>query len=79
MKNLGETLKQARAAKGVEIRDASDATKVRSDFLRHMENGDFDFDLPEIYKRGFLRLLSRLGPKGNNGGLRRIQTGQELR
>lgn len=58
MKNLGETLKQARAAKGVEIRDASDATKVRSDFLRHMENGDFDFDLPEIYKRGFLRLYA---------------------
>lgn len=58
MKNLGETLKQARAAKGVEIRDASDATKVRGDFLRHMENGDFDFDLPEIYKRGFLRLYA---------------------
>lgn len=58
MKNLGETLKQARAAKGVEIRDASDATKVRGEFLRHMESGDFDFDLPEIYKRGFLRLYA---------------------
>lgn len=51
-------MKQARVAKGVEIRDAADATKVRGDFLRHMEAGDFDFDLPEIYKRGFLRLYA---------------------
>ncbi|MBR6388923.1 MAG: helix-turn-helix domain-containing protein [Opitutales bacterium] len=58
MKNLGETLKQARATKGVELRDASDATKIRIDFLSKMEEGDFDFDLPEIYKRGFLRLYA---------------------
>lgn len=58
MKNLGETLKQARANKGVELRDVSDATKIRTDFLAKMEEGDFNFDLPEIYKRGFLRLYA---------------------
>ena len=58
MKNLGETLKQARAHKGVELRDAADATKIRADFLSKMEEGDFEFDLPEIYKRGFLRLYA---------------------
>ena len=53
MKNLGETLKQARANNCVELRDVSDATKIRTDFLAKMEEGDFNFDLPEIYKRGF--------------------------
>ena len=48
MKNLGETLKQARANKGVELRDVSDATKIRIDFLAKREEGDFNFDLPEI-------------------------------
>ncbi len=58
MKNLGETLKRARANKGVELRDASDATKIRTDFLSKMEEGDFNFDLPGIYKRGFLKLYA---------------------
>ena len=58
MNNLGEILQEARKAKGLSLRDASDATKIRSDFLASMEQGDFGFDLPEIYKRGFLRLYA---------------------
>lgn len=58
MKNLGEILQEARKAKGVSLRDAADATKIRSDFLGNMEQGDFSFDLPEIYRRGFLRLYA---------------------
>lgn len=58
MKNLGETLKNARDAKGVSVEDASDVTKIRIDYIKSMENGDFDFDLPEIYKKGFLRLYA---------------------
>lgn len=58
MNNLGDILKEARTAKGVSIRDAADATKIRGDFLSNMEAGDFNFNLPEIYKRGFLRLYA---------------------
>jgi cytoskeletal protein RodZ len=58
MNNLGEILREARKAKGISIRDAADATKIRSDFIANMEEGLFDYDLPEIYKRGFLRLYA---------------------
>ena len=58
MKNLGEILQEARKAKGISLRDAADATKIRTDFLAAMEDGSFDIDLPEIYKRGFLRLYA---------------------
>jgi hypothetical protein len=41
------------------VREAAEATKVRTDFLTHFENNHFDFDMPEVYKRGFLRLYAR--------------------
>ncbi len=66
MKNLGEKLHEARVARGVTLRDAADMTKIRIDFLQNMEDGNFDFDLPEVYKRGFIRLYAqflRLDPK----------------
>lgn len=59
MPNIGDRLEEARKRQGISIREAAEATKVRGDFLLNFENNQFDFDLPEVYKRGFLKLYAR--------------------
>ena len=49
---------QARTEKGVSVREAADATRLRADVIENMESGAFDYKLPEIYKRGFLRIYA---------------------
>jgi transcriptional regulator with XRE-family HTH domain len=55
MQTIGERLEEARKRKGVSIREAAEATKIRGDYLHKFENNQFDLKLPEIYVRGFLR------------------------
>ncbi len=55
MQTIGERLEEARKRKGVSIREAAEATKIRGDYLHKFENNQFDIKLPEIYVRGFLR------------------------
>jgi len=55
MQTIGERLEEARKRKGISIREASEATKIRSEYLHKLESNSFDFNLPEIYIRGFLR------------------------
>lgn len=52
---IGERLEEARKRKGVSIREAAEATKIRGDFLLAMEDNSFDIALPQIYVRGFLK------------------------
>jgi len=59
MQNIGERLEEARKRKGISLREAAEATKIRSDFLSSIEQNKFDFDLPDIYKRGFLKNYAR--------------------
>ncbi len=59
MHTIGQQLEEARKHLGLSLREAAEATKVRGDILLRFENDDFDFDLPEVYKRGFLRLYAR--------------------
>ena len=59
MQSIGEQLEEARKRKGISLREAAEATKVRSDFLGYIEQNKMDFDLPEIYKRGFLKNYAR--------------------
>jgi transcriptional regulator with XRE-family HTH domain len=56
MQTIGERLEEARKRKGISIREAAEATKVRGDYLHKFESNQFDIKLPEIYVRGFLRL-----------------------
>jgi transcriptional regulator with XRE-family HTH domain len=56
---LGERLEEARKRKGVSIREAAEATKIRGDYLLAMEDNSFEIDLPQIYIRGFLRNYAR--------------------
>jgi transcriptional regulator with XRE-family HTH domain len=55
MQSIGERLEEARKRKGLSIREASEATKIRSDYLHKFESNQFDINLPDIYVRGFLR------------------------
>ena len=59
MQTIGERLEEARKRKGVSIREAAEATKIRSDYLHKFESNSFDLKLPEIYVRGFLRSYAR--------------------
>ncbi len=57
--NLGERLEEARKKRGISLREAAEATKIRADYLQMMENNQFDIPLPAIYQRGFLRNYAR--------------------
>lgn len=58
MKNLGAKLKSAREAMQLSLRDVADATRLRIPVIEKMEDGSFDYDLQDIYKRGFLRIYA---------------------
>ncbi|MCH6258499.1 helix-turn-helix domain-containing protein [Puniceicoccaceae bacterium K14] len=55
MQSIGERLEEARKRRGVTIREAAEATKIRGDYLNSFESNNFDISIPEIYVRGFLR------------------------
>ncbi|UPA28490.1 MAG: helix-turn-helix domain-containing protein [Verrucomicrobiota bacterium] len=52
---FGSRLKEARERKGLSLDDVAEAIRVKIDYLESIENGSFDFDLPDIYKRGFYK------------------------
>ncbi len=55
MQTIGERLEDARKKKGISIREAAEATKIRGDYLQKFESNHFDIGLTDIYTRGFLR------------------------
>ena len=55
MQTIGERLEDARKRKGISIREAAEATKIRGDYLQRFEGNQFDLGLAEIYVKGFLR------------------------
>ena len=55
MQTIGERLEEARKKKGLTLREAAEATKIRGDYLQKFEGNQFDIGLTEIYTRGFLR------------------------
>ena len=59
MQTIGERLEEARKRKGISIREAAEATKVRGDYLQRFESNSFEIDLPPLYVRGFLRGYAR--------------------
>ena len=59
MQTIGERLEEARKRKGISLREAAEFTKIRSDYLGYLEQNKFDFDLPEIYRSGFIKNYAR--------------------
>ncbi|MBL9185959.1 MAG: helix-turn-helix domain-containing protein [Opitutaceae bacterium] len=55
MQTIGERLEEARKKKGISLREAAEATKIRGDYLQKFEGNQFEIGLTAIYTRGFLR------------------------
>jgi cytoskeletal protein RodZ len=55
MQTIGERLEDARKKRGISIREAAEATKIRGEYLQKFEGNQFEIGLTEIYTRGFLR------------------------
>ncbi len=62
MQTIGERLEEARKKKGISLREAAEATKIRGDYLQKFEGNHFDIGLTEIYVRGFLRTYAGSRP-----------------
>ena len=73
MQTIGERLEEARKRKGVSIREAADATKIRGDYLQKFESNQFDIGLTEIYVRGFLRNYAALSPAAGGPAAERLR------
>lgn len=56
---FGKKLEEARIRRGVSIRQASDDLKIRPDFLLSFENDHGNFQMPNVYKCGFIKLYAR--------------------
>lgn len=56
---IGDTLRLARRARGLSLKDAADATRVRETYLAALEEEDFDALGGDVYARGFLRSYAR--------------------
>lgn len=56
---IGQKLEEARNRKGISLREASESTKIRGDYLSAFESSNFEINLPEVYLRGFVRLYAR--------------------
>lgn len=55
MQSIGERLEEARKRRGITIREAAEATKIRGEYLSNFENDQFEINIPDIYVQGFLR------------------------
>ena len=56
---VGQKLEEARKRKGASLREVSESTKIRGDYLSAIESGNYEINLPEVYLRGFVRLYAK--------------------
>ena len=54
MQSIGDQLRSQETTRH-HRREASEATKIRGEYLNNFESNSFDINLPDIYIRGFLR------------------------
>jgi cytoskeletal protein RodZ len=60
MSAVAEQLRQAREAKNLTVQQVVEITKIRTDHLRALEEGNFDVFSAPVYIRGFVRSYSTL-------------------
>jgi cytoskeletal protein RodZ len=53
--SIGKILSEKRLELGLSLEEVANATKIRADYLESIEQERWDFDLPQIYKRGFIK------------------------
>jgi cytoskeletal protein RodZ len=60
MATVGEQLRQARQAAGLSLKQVADTTKMRTDHVVALEEGNYDAFVAPVYIRGFVRTYARL-------------------
>jgi len=60
MPTVAEQLRAAREAKNLSINEVVEITKIRTDHLRALEEGNFDVFVAPVYIRGFVRSYATL-------------------
>jgi cytoskeletal protein RodZ len=60
MSTVAEKLRQAREAQNLTVNQVADVTKIRTDHIRALEEGNFDVFSAQVYIRGFVRTYSTL-------------------
>ena len=60
MATVAQQLRQAREAKNLTVQQVVEITKIRTDHLRALEEGNFDVFSAPVYIRGFVRSYSTL-------------------
>lgn len=59
MESIGEFFRQVRETKGLTIDEVSSKTRIRSDFVRALEEGNFAKLPDQVFARGFVRSYAR--------------------
>src|SRR5512144_613768 len=60
MSTVAEQLRHAREARNLTVQEVADITKIRTDHLRALEEGNYDVFSAPVYIRGFVRTLAGL-------------------
>jgi len=60
MSTVAEQLRKAREAQNLTVQQLAEITKIRSDHIRALEEGNFDVFSAPVYIRGFVRTCSTL-------------------
>ena len=60
MSTVAEQLRQAREARNLTVQQLAEITKIRSDHIRALEEGNFDVFSAPVYIRGFVRTCATL-------------------
>jgi len=60
MSTVAEQLRQAREAQKLTIQELAEITKIRTDHIRALEEGNFNIFSAPVYIRGFVRTCSTL-------------------
>jgi cytoskeletal protein RodZ len=60
MPTVAEQLRAAREAKNLTVHQVAEITKIRTDHIRALEEGDFDVFVAPVYIRGFTRTYATL-------------------
>lgn len=66
MKNIGETFKKRRKEMNLSLKEAENATSIRSSYLQNIEEGELNKVISPVYAQGFVRqYASFLGLDGD--------------
>jgi cytoskeletal protein RodZ len=57
--DFGKQFVEARNVRGVTLEEAAEATKIKVEYLSAIEENNYNFDLSDIYVRGFIKIYAK--------------------